>query len=291
MKIHNPASAILNPSHNNSTAPVRGDPSFRNKTVSSSIFRGNAPAALRSQSCQRGFTLIELLVSLVILALLSIAGYRSLDAVLQTRERVAAETRKWQHLTFFFSRLEMDIAQAVHRSVRDSGGLLQPEWIGHAVVVGEDDAELTFTRAGIADQGLAMQSPQRIAYRLEQGNIVLLRWQALDMAERMRPVRYTLLEGVSEFTWRYLDSVGNWQTQWPVAVVPAVIPASTTTTTAITPAPAATTTPAPATAATPAPAATTATTMAIGPAGLPQAAEVSLTLSNGDKITRIFALQ
>lgn len=193
-----------------------------------------------------GFTLIELLVSLVILALLSIAGYRSLNAVLQTRERVAAETHKWQHLTFFFSRLEQDIAQAVHRSVRDSGGLSRPEWMGHPVVVGEDDAELTFTRAGITNQGLALRPPQRIAYRLEQGNIVLLRWTALDQAERMRPIRYTLLEGVSEFKWRYLDTHQNWLTLWP--------PADST-------------------------------------AGLPQAAEVSLTLTSGDKITRIFALQ
>lgn len=231
------------PSRNNGTAPVRGDPSFRNKTVSSSIFRGNAPAALRSES---GFTLIELLVSLVILALLSVAGYRSLDAVLQTRERVAAETHKWQHLTFFFARLEQDIAQAVHRSVRDSGGLARPEWAGHAVVVGEDDAELTFTRAGITDQGLSMRTPQRIAYRLEQGNIVLLRWPELDQPERAKPVRYPLLEGVREFKWRYLDTSGNWQTQWPP-------------------------------------------TNATG--GLPQAAELSLTLISGDKFTRIFALQ
>ena len=221
---------------------------------------------------ERGFTLIELLVSLVILALLSIAGYRSLDAVLQTREQVAAETRKWQHLTFFFSRLEQDIAQAVHRSVRNTGGLPQPEWIGHAVVVGEDDAELTFTRAGIADQGLALQPPQRIAYRLEQGNIVLLRWQALDMPERVRPVRYTILEGVSDFKWRYLDSLGNWQTQWPVSIAPALAP---TATAAIVVTPAVT------------PAAATAITQS----GLPQAAEVTLTLTGGDKITRIFAVQ
>lgn len=195
---------------------------------------------------QSGFTLIELLVSLVILALLSVAGYRSLDAVLQTRERVAAETRKWQHLTFFFARLEQDIAQAVQRSVRDSGDQVRPEWIGHAVVVGEDDAELTFTRAGIADQAATMRSPLRIAYRLEQGNIVLLRWQALDQPARARPVRYPLLEGVREFKWRYLDALGDWQAEWPP----------------------------------------TGSAM-----GLPQAAEVSLTLSSGDKLTRIFALQ
>lgn len=201
---------------------------------------------MKTPGQHKGFTLIELLVSLVILALLSIAGYRGLDAVIQTRERVAAETRKWQHLTFFFAQLDQDIAQAMHRSVRDSGGLNRPEWMGHPVVVGEDDAELTFTRAGITDQGLAMRSPQRIAYRLEQGKIVLLRWAALDQAERIRPARYTLLEGVREFNWRYLDTDRNWLTQWP--------PANSTR-------------------------------------GLPQAAEVTLVLSNGDKFTRIFALQ
>ena len=207
---------------------------------------GLAASIRKPASCQKGFTLIELLVSLVILALLSVAGYRSLDAVIQTRERVAAETRKWQHLTFFFTRLEQDIAQAVHRRVRDTGGQSQPEWTGHAVVVGEDDAELIFTRAGIADQGFALLPPQRIAYRLEQGRIVMLRWQSLDQAERIRPLRYPLLEGVREFRLRYLDTLGNWQTQWP--------PSSVT-------------------------------------GGLPQVTEISLTLSSGDKITRIFALQ
>jgi general secretion pathway protein J len=195
---------------------------------------------------QNGFTLIELLVSLTILALLSVAGYRSLNAVIQTRTSITAETQKWQHLSSFFARLEQDIAQVAHRSVRDSGGLTQPEWIGHAVIVGNDDAELTFTRAGISDQGLTQLAPQRIAYRLEQGNIVLLSWKNLDQAEREKPVRYTLLEGVREFKWRYLDALGNWQTQWP--------PGKITNT-------------------------------------LPQATELTLTLYNGDKLTRIFALQ
>lgn len=213
----------------------------------------NASATARPTPCewhpaprQKGFTLIELLVSLVILALLSIAGYRGLDAVIQTREHIAAETRKWQYLTFFFARLDHDIAQAVNRTVRDAGGLSHPEWMGHPVVVGDDDAELTFTRAGITDQGLALLPPQRIAYRLEQGRIVLLRWKVLDQAERMGPVRYTLLEGVSDFKWRYLDTHQNWLTLWP--------PADST-------------------------------------AGLPRAAEVTLKMSDGDTLTRVFALQ
>jgi len=170
---------------------------------------------------QRGFTLIELLVALVILTLLSVAGYRGLDAVLQARERVSAETRKWQHLAFFFARMSQDVAQAVQRPVRDEDGTKdRAAWVGNAVVVGEDDAELIFTRAGIPDQGAALLAPQRIGYRLEQGAIVMLRWPGLDQAPRLKPVRYTVLEGVREFKLRYLDKDRIWQQQWPYPSAP-----------------------------------------------------------------------
>ena len=175
------------------------------------------PHSTSSATWHRGFTLVELLVALLILVLLSMAGYRGLNAVLQARDQVAAETRKWQHLAFFFSRLDQDIAQVVRRTVRDEGGVTQAEFFGHAVVVDDNDAELTFTRAGIPDQSTALLAPQRIAYRLEQGTIILLRWPILDQAPRTNPVRYPLLEGVREFKLRYLDRAGNWQTQWPSA--------------------------------------------------------------------------
>ena len=174
------------------------------------------PVAARAVRTQRGFTLIELLVALVIITLLSVAGYRGLDTVLQTRERVAAETRKWQHLAFFFARISQDIAQAVKRPVRDEdGAIVRAAWVGNAVTVGENDAELIFTRAGIPpDQGIAVQAPQRIGYRLEQGTILMLRWPALDQPPRTTPVRYPVLEGVREFKLRYLDSNKIWQQQW-----------------------------------------------------------------------------
>lgn len=164
----------------------------------------------------RGFTLIELLVALVILALLSVAGYHGLNAVSQTREHLTGETRKWQHLSFFFSRLEQDVAQAINRTSRDQGGLAQAGWIGRPVVVAEDEAELTFTRAGIADQSEKMLAPQRIGYRLQQGSIMLLRWPFPDQSPRARPIRYPLLEGVRDFQLRHLDANGNWLAKWPL---------------------------------------------------------------------------
>lgn len=164
------------------------------------------------RSC--GFTLVELLVTLVILALLSVAGYRGLDAVLQTRKHIVEETGKWQHLAFFFSRLEQDVAQAIHRPVRGQGGLEQPEWIGRPVAA-EDEAELTFTRAGVSGEEERMSAPRRIGYRLQQGSIMLLRWPFPDQAPHAEPVRYPLLEGVREFRLRHLDANGNWLALWP----------------------------------------------------------------------------
>lgn len=178
-------------------------------------FKASEQSGLTRKNPQHGFTLIELLVALVILTVISVAGYRSLDAVLQTRERVAVETRKWQHLAFFFARLNQDLAQVVQRPVRDEdGAIVRAALIGNAVTVGENDAELIFTRAGIPDQGGALQAPQRIGYRLEQGTILMLRWPSLDQAPRVKPVRYPVLEGVREFKLRYLDKNKIWQQQW-----------------------------------------------------------------------------
>ena len=203
----------------NATLPVRHSSAASTKFQSS---------VLSPQSSARGFTLIELLVALVVLALLSVASYRGLDTVIQARDRVALETRKWQHLAFFFARLNQDIAQAVQRPIRDEAGVIvHAAWVGNAVVVGENDAELIFTRAGIPDQAGALQAPQRIGYRLEQGSIILLRWPALDRAPRQIPVRYPVLEGVREFKLRYLDRDGIWQPQWQFPTEPNKLPTAT----------------------------------------------------------------
>ncbi|MDR2196248.1 MAG: type II secretion system minor pseudopilin GspJ [Gallionellaceae bacterium] len=173
---------------------------------------------------QYGFTLIELLIALALLALLSITAYRGLDSVLQTRDQLATETRKWQQRAAFFSRMEQDIAQAIHRPVRGRNGETLPEWIGLPAQASDDNGALTFTRAGIPDQGQAMLAPQRIGYGLRQNTLVLLRWPYPDQAPNAEPLVYPLLEGVSEFELRYMDAEGNWFEQWPPAGQVDVLP-------------------------------------------------------------------
>jgi len=164
-----------------------------------------------NQRFLRGFTLIELLVALVVLVLIAIAGYSGLNTVLHTRDRIAQETRKWQHLSYFFSRLEQDLAQVVSRPVRGTDGFSQAEWLGRTVAL-EHEAHLTFTRSSMADAALA--APQRIGYRLQNNTISLFRWPFPDQAPNTLPIIYPLLEGVQDFRLRHLDGNRIWHEQW-----------------------------------------------------------------------------
>jgi general secretion pathway protein J len=174
----------------------------------------------------RGFTLVEVLVALFVLTIISVAAFRGLSAVMNARDAVTQETRKWQGLMFLFSRMELDIALAIPRPVRNPAGQTEPEWIGHEVPLTPDDGQLILTRAGAQDVEGAQAGPQRIGYRLDQGTLYLLRWTALDQPPDAEPVRYALLQNVSAFHLRYLDADGAWSEQWPLPGRTGGIPAA-----------------------------------------------------------------
>lgn len=163
----------------------------------------------------RGFTLIELLVAVAIFAIMSVLAYRGLNSILQTRERVTAESRKWQELALFFARMDSDLAAIANRPVRDSGELLVPAFISKTQSPGQDDAELEFTRTGLPGQTDKLADLQRFGYRLREDAVEQLVWPVLDRAPRTRPASFVVLPGVSELKLRYLDAKGGWQLVWP----------------------------------------------------------------------------
>jgi general secretion pathway protein J len=56
---------------------------------------------------QGGFTLLEVLVAVIIFALLGMAAYSGLDAVLKARARLDDENRQWRAVALFWNRLDM----------------------------------------------------------------------------------------------------------------------------------------------------------------------------------------
>lgn len=170
----------------------------------------------------RGFTLVEVLVALFVMAIIAIASYSGLESVAKSRDAVTRETRKWQDLMFFFSRMSQDVALAIPRPVRDGQGLTEPEWIGNPDPVAPSDGQLILTRAGSMDMLGVQVGPQRIGYRLDNNTLYAMRWTALDQPPGAKPQRYPILQGVKDFHLRYMGSNGVWYEKWPVPGQPGI---------------------------------------------------------------------
>jgi general secretion pathway protein J len=164
---------------------------------------------------QRGFTLIELLVAMLMFSVIAVAGYHGLQSVLDTRNHLDAETRKYQALAQFFSRMESQLAQASQRRVHLPDGRVQPALLGYAAeAAGLQEAQLLFTRGGGSDAAGGWVTPQRVGYRLRDRSVELLRWDHLDQAPAGVPRVDAVLRDVREFNVRYLSPLFVWENQW-----------------------------------------------------------------------------
>jgi general secretion pathway protein J len=198
----------------------------------------------------RGFTLIEILIAISIFAIMSAFAYRALSSILNARERVAQENQKWREVSTFFARLEADLANAVPRDIRNSNNLVAAPFVGNATFANDSEGQLMFTRMGLPGASGTLAAPQRLGYRVKQGNIEELVWPVLDQGPRTLPAVYALLGGVNSLALRYMDRNKAWQGSWP-------------------------------------PPLNNATTAA---QAIPIAVEVALTLDSGETITRLLLL-
>ena len=60
----------------------------------------------------RGMTLVEILIALAIASLMTLTGWRAVDALQSSRDRVVAEAAQWQRIDDFFVTLEADLRRA-----------------------------------------------------------------------------------------------------------------------------------------------------------------------------------
>jgi len=160
---------------------------------------------------QKGFTLIEIMTVLFILSLLAFMSYRGLGAVLDTRQHVAMETKKWQQLSAFFLRFEQDLLLAAPWPGRQSSSPVAA-WQGEK---GESDEIPLLTFSRFASSG-DVDLPRRVAYTLNaQQEIELWLWPGMDNASSTQPTRYTLLKNVVHFKLQYLNDEKIWRDSWP----------------------------------------------------------------------------
>ena len=169
----------------------------------------------------RGFTLLELLVSLSIFALIGIMAYSGLANVMRQQAQTEVYSKRMQDLQLTYRVLKRDFEQFVDRSIRNEFGDVSP-----ALVTGGNYAGVEFTRTGYPNPaGYLRSDMQRVAYLVDDGQLIRRSWRVLDRAQDSRPDEQALIDGVQGFSLRYLDDNKKWQQSWPPVSTAVVAPA------------------------------------------------------------------
>ena len=173
----------------------------------------------------RAFTLIELLVALAIFALISGFAYRGLTAMLDSREALQKDARKWRDTALFVGRVERDLGAVLARASKGSSGTPLPPVASSLDTPSQGDG-LMLTRSGSPLQENALAAPQRVAYRLRDGRVERLTWAGVDAAPREEPTAVTVLSPAKSLAFRFMDPAsGEWRPVWPggSALLPAAV--------------------------------------------------------------------
>src|SRR5258706_10703746 len=172
-----------------------------------------APGRPRSAKREGAFTLVELLVALAIFAIVTGFAYRGLNAMLESREALERESRKWRDVALFVGRIERDLgAVLARRAIGVSGTPLAP--VSSVIESTASPDGLALTRSGSPLQESAPAGPQRLAYRLRDGSVERLVWTSVDASPREEPAAVAVLERAKRLAVRFLDAGGGWRPSW-----------------------------------------------------------------------------
>lgn len=160
-----------------------------------------------------GFTLIEVLVSLAIFALMSVLAYQALGSSMSNAQVLGDRMDRLRLIQQTMQFVGRDLVQAAPRPVRNA--LTEGSRPALLVSPGSEFA-LELTHTGWPNPaGLPRGTMQRSAYRLEDGSLVRLHWNALDVPLSSEPVATVLLEDVESLYFRFSVGDGQWSEQWP----------------------------------------------------------------------------
>lgn len=166
-------------------------------------------AASPRRALIRGFTLIEILVALVVFAAMAAITWGALGQIARARSALAVEQERFAVIVRSMGDLERDLRQAISRPLRGNYGELQPALLGS----GE---RIELSRLGYANPLAEPRSNiERVLYAIDDKRLRRGRYAVLDRAAGSVPQWRELVDRVSAWRLRYLDTNGNWNDQWP----------------------------------------------------------------------------
>jgi general secretion pathway protein J len=162
-----------------------------------------------------GFTLIELLVAVAIFAILAAFAYGTLGRTLASAEFLTVQTDRLEAVQRTLRFLTRDFQQLAPRPVREQlGDVVSPALVTDFT----SDFAVQLTHGGWSNPaGLPRGTLQRVAWRLQEGELVRYHWTVLDRTLDNDPSARVLLDGVESVAFRFLQDSGEWTEEWPPA--------------------------------------------------------------------------
>ena len=155
--------------------------------------------------------MLELLVSLAIFALIGAMAYGGLQQVLEQQRATEVQSQQLADLQKSYRIMQRDLEQVINRGIRNQFG--DPI---EALVGGSGYDGIEFSRAGHANPaGFLRSDLQRVAYVPDQDTLLRRTWRVLDRAQDTLPDEEVLVEGLQQFTIRFLDDADEWRDNWP----------------------------------------------------------------------------
>jgi general secretion pathway protein J len=161
------------------------------------------------------FTLIELMVAMAIFAVLSALAYGVLNQTLLNAEILSERMDRLRGIQKTVRVISDDFMQLAPRPVRNEFG----EGFSAALTTNLQSVyAIELTRGGWNNLIVLPRSTlQRVAYRVEENELIRYHWNVLDRTLSNEPAAVTLIDGVESIVFRFLQTNGEWTEVWPPA--------------------------------------------------------------------------
>lgn len=171
----------------------------------------------QKQLSARGFTLIELMIAIMIFAIISVISYRTLSALIMTRDVVNKAQDKWGGISKTINEMSIYINRAIPLLGLDESGAPLPSVWGKNKISGNFDSQIEMSTSGfIGDLTYGSSPPKRIGFRYTNGSLFLVIWSELNRAPNSKPDMILLSDQIASFTVKYLYQDRQWYDTWPV---------------------------------------------------------------------------
>jgi len=162
---------------------------------------------------RKGFTLIEVLVALAVFGVMSMLAYSALGSTLSNADYLSNRMDRLQSIQRAVRFLSTDLFQSVPRPVRTELGESYAPALQTSL---SSEFVLELTRGGWGNPaGLPRGTQQRVAYRLEDDELVRYHWNVLDRTYSNEALATVLLDDVESLYFRYYSANGEPSEIWP----------------------------------------------------------------------------